>query len=501
MTISGIGTRSSLLVQSLLGTRVQLDDLQRQLASGRKSNTYAGLGLNRGLTVGLRSQLAAIDSYNNTGLNVGVRLELAQSALGRIGQIGRDTKATLSQPNFQIDSSGQTLVQKNAHIALAELLGLLNTRAGDRYIFSGAAVDQPAVETIDHILDGDGARAGLKQIIGERNQADLGASGLGRLAITAPTATSVSIAEDAVGSPFGFKLVSANSTLTNAVTAGPAGAPPAISVDLTGGNPNAGETVTFTFDLPDGSRETLTLTATASATPGANEFAIGGTSDVTAANLQAALTANVGALVRTSLAAASALAASNDFFNIDAANPPKRVAGPPFDTATALVNGNAADTVTWYTGEAGSAPARSTAVARADQAITVQYGMRANEEAIRWTVQNVAALAAITYSPSDPDAAQRNQALQSRMTAALAVPAGTQKVEDIQADIGGAQAVFGAAKDRHVQTGSTLANLLQEVEGAPSEEVAAKILALQTALQASLQTTARLYQMSLVNYL
>lgn len=501
MTISGIGTRSSLVIQSFIDQRMQLADLQRQLATGKKANTYAGLGLNRGLTVGLRSQLAAIESYNDTGLNAGVRLELGQSALSRIGAIGRDTKATLSQPNFQIDGTGQTLVQKNAQIALSELLGLLNTRAGDRYIFSGAAVDQPSVDTINHILDGDGARAGLKQIISERNQADLGASGLGRLDITAPTATEVSIAEDVAGSPFGFKLVSVNSTLTNAVNAGPAGVPPAISVDLAGGNPNAGETVTFTFDLPDGSRETLTLTATNSATPGPSEFAIGATADVTAANLQAALTTAVGSLARTSLSAASALAAANDFFNIDAANPPQRVAGPPFNSATALVNGTSADTVTWYTGEAGSAPARSTAVARADQSITVQYGLRANEEGVRWVVQNVAALAAITYSPGDSDAAQRNLALQSRLTAALAVPTGTQKVEDIQADLGGAQAVFAAAKERHVQTGNTLSNLLQQVEGAPSEEVAAKILSLQTALQASLQTTSRLYQISLVNFL
>ena len=40
-------------------------------------------------------------------------------------------------------------------------------------------------------MNGDGARAGLKQIIAERKQADLGADGLGRLVISAPTTTSV----------------------------------------------------------------------------------------------------------------------------------------------------------------------------------------------------------------------------------------------------------------------------------------------------------------------
>ena len=43
--------------------------------------------------------------------------------------------------------------------------------------------------------------------------------------------------------------------------------------------------------------------------------------------------------------------------------------------------------------------------------------------------------------------------------------------------------------------------MLEEIEGVSNEEVAAQILALQTRLQASLQTTSLLYQTSLVNYL
>ena len=42
MSISGIGSRSTLVVQSLLDTRTQLDDLQRQLGTGQKSTNYAG---------------------------------------------------------------------------------------------------------------------------------------------------------------------------------------------------------------------------------------------------------------------------------------------------------------------------------------------------------------------------------------------------------------------------------------------------------------------------
>jgi hypothetical protein len=62
MTVSGIRSSSSLLVQSLTSMRNQLDELQRQLGTGSKSTSYAGLGINRGLVVGLRSHLSAISS-------------------------------------------------------------------------------------------------------------------------------------------------------------------------------------------------------------------------------------------------------------------------------------------------------------------------------------------------------------------------------------------------------------------------------------------------------
>ena len=306
--------------------------------------------------------------------------------------------------------------------------------------------------------------------------------------------------EDAAGSPFGLKLASVNSSLTGA-TVTPAGPPQSISVDLGATNPNAGDTITFTFTLPDGTTQTLQLQATSSASPGPNQFVIGATSDVTAANLQAALAAGVTQIGQTTLPSASAVAASNNFFD----HPPMRVSGSPA-TATALVAGTSANTVSWYTGgttaatltaaggaaiTAGTAgtfditsagvnsgnpvavtvangnslatvvtkintalgagsdvqaslnggqivltsasgnnitvadavgnlagttaalgftnatfsmAVRSTATARIDPSTTISYGTQANEQGIRWIVQNVATLAATTYSASDPNA-------------------------------------------------------------------------------------------------
>jgi len=497
MSVSTVGSQSALLIQQLMGMRQQFDDLQRQLSTGQKSDTYAGLGTDRGVTVSLNAQLAAIGAFGDTINNVTTRINVMNTALGSMSDLESAVKSAMAGAGNTGDGSGATIAQQTAQSSLDQMLSLLNTQSGDRYLFSGRATDQPAVDTLDHILNGNGAQAGLKQLIAERNQADLGADGLGRLVISAPTASSVSVAEDAV-SPFGLKLASVNSSLSNATVSGPSGSPAALSVDFSGGNPSDGDSITLSFNLPDGTGENLTLTATTNSPPGANQFTIGATPAATAANFQAALTTGIGQLAATSLTAASAVAASNDFFNADANNPPQRVAGPPFDTATAMTAGSAANTVIWYTGEAGSDPARSTATASVDQSLVVSYGARANEDGIRSLVQNMATLAAVDISPSDPNASGLSGALDQRLTANLAASSG---VKGIETDLANAQTAMNNAQARQQQSSVTLNNYLQQIAGVSNEEVGTKLLELQTRMQASMQTTAILFQTSLVNYL
>lgn len=497
MSVATIGGQSTLAIQQLVDMRNQFDDLQRQLSTGQKSSNYAGLGLDRGVTVSLNSQLSAIGAFNDTISNVNTRISLMNTSLSNMTDLASQVKAAMAQVPNGANGTGAAAAQQTARNSLDQLLGLLNTQAGDRYLFSGRATDQPAVETLDHILNGNGAKAGLKQLISERNQADLGAGGLGRLTIGAAGSV-VTVGDDA--SPFGFKLASVSSGLTNAAITGPSGSPASLSVDMSGGNPNAGDTLTLRFNLPDGTSQSLTLTATSASPPGANEFTIGTTPALTAANLQSALTTAVGTLAATSLTAASAVAASNDFFDADVNNPPQRVGGPPFNTATGMVAGTAANTVIWYTGDTGSDPARATATARIDQSLVVSYGARANEDGIRTLVQNVATLAAVTISPGNPNAADLSAALGQRLTSNLSAP-GVQTITDIETDLASAQVSLSAAKDRHQQTSATLGDFLQQIQGVSNEDVGAQILALQTRMQASMQTTAMLFQTSLVNFL
>jgi flagellin-like hook-associated protein FlgL len=498
MSVSSIGAQSALIMQQLVQMRSQFDDLQRQLGTGQKSATYAGLGINRGVTVSLNAQLSAISGYDNTIDNVMARINLMNTALGNMIDITTTVKSAMVQANGVSNGSGALVAQQTGQSSLDQLLALLNAQAGDRYLFSGRATNTPAVETLDHIMNGDGARAGLKQLIFERNQADLGIDGLGRLTIGG-SGNSVQVDEQATS--FGLKLASITSTVTGATVSGPTGSPASESIDFSAAAPNPGETVTLRFNLPDGTSENLTLTATTDSPPGSNEFTIGTTPGQTASSFQTALTTAVGKLAGTSLTAASAIAASSDFFNADANNPPQRVGGSsPFYAATGMVAGTAANTVIWYTGETGTDPARSSATAKIDQSLSVSYGARANEDALRTLVQNVATLAAVTISPTDPNGVGLSSELDQRLTANLGAP-GTQTVTDIESDLASAQTSLKAAKDRHQQANSTLNDFLQQIEGVSNEDVGAQLLTLQTRMQASMQVTSMLSQLSLVNFL
>ena len=269
MSISGVGAGNPPAVQSMINLQNQLDQLSQELGSNQKSSTYSGLGSQSGVTVGLDAQLAAINGYSNAITDVGTSLTVAQTALQQIAASGTTVLDSINQGgSFSIDNTGQTQVQESAASQLEQILSTLNTQAGNQYLFSGTAVKQPSVVSMDEILNGNGAQAGLKQVIAERNQADLGANGLGRLVIPAAVGSTVSISEDVAGSPFGFKLASVNSSLTGATVTGPSGSLAAISVDLGATNPNNGDSITFMFNLPDGTTQNLTLQATPSATPG-----------------------------------------------------------------------------------------------------------------------------------------------------------------------------------------------------------------------------------------
>jgi len=630
MSINSIGYATSPLGQAIQSLNNQMTSLSTQLATGEKSTNYAGMGVNEGFAIAARSQLASISAFTDTITNVGTTIQSANNALQAISNLGGQVQSSAASTPRTLDSNGKTIAQENASAELSSMIGILNTPSGNRYLFSGSAINTPATVPVDEMMNGTTTQAGLKTVIAERAAADgTGTGQTGRLTVTTSSSSAmpptpvVSVAEDAAGSPFGLKLSMVSASPTLGTVTGPAGSPAAISIDLGSTNPNPGDQISFTFNQPDGTTTSIQLTATTTSPAPTGSFTIGTTPALTAANLNTALTGAIGTVANTTLVAASAIEAGNDFFNtasvatgnsavtnqavpptaitaatllsgstgtnslspgftagdtitvdgttlkfvtgtagsgqisttasvgdllsaidsitgtstpstvdggvveihtdnaaslsittspagaianlgftgssITAPVPPLRVSGTPLSSATSLVAGTSANTVQWYTGNSGPGSARASSTARIDPAITVQYGAQANESAIRSQLQSIAVFAAFTASGTN--SAAQISALSQSIATNLTPQAGQQTISDIQSDFARAQTVMQDTSARQAQSQTMLQNMVSSTETISTETVASEILALQTALQASYQTTSMMSQLSLTKYL
>ncbi|MFK7793066.1 MAG: hypothetical protein AB8B88_10410 [Devosiaceae bacterium] len=504
MTVNSV-TSSSINTDRMLSLRTQLDTLQRQLGTGMRADNYADLGASRSTSLEFRAERAALDGFQSAIERTEVTFSLMSKTLERLDEIASDMKGDALPTSFVIQNGDRTTAQVSAEFRFYETVTLLNSDVEGQYLFSGLSGDTKPVAPAADIMEGAGARDGFKQVMDERQLADLGgpttATTLtGRLDVAA--AGPIASITEAGGGVFGFQLDTAAGAGTNSaaiIANSPTGAPSALSFQITG-FVAPGETVRFGLELPDGTTKDVVMTATHGPDVGENEFLAVANYDTTASNLQSAITQKLDTLARTDLSAASAVRAGSDFFDN---NPPLRVVPDVTNGiagASALV-ADSANTVVWYQGEDGPLDARLTNTTRVDDGVQVAYGARANEDALRTSLREMAVFAAQTFDVDDPNAINRYTEVANRTRANLDDTSGGRLPRSIALEVGTASALMEATKDRHVATRAIFNDILENTDGITQEEVAAKLLNIQTRLEATYSVTALLRDLSLVNYL
>ncbi len=489
------------LERSLLNAREQTNDLQRQLATGKRATTYGSLGELRGIDLSFRGERAQIKGYVNTIQQVKIRMDVTNHTLERVREISAETKEDALGSLFNPKDNDQTSFQEASKAKFAEMAALLDIQVAGRFLFGGRVTDQQPMVSPTDVLEGTPGKAGFLQVADERVQADVGASGLGRLVIPAPGGAVVTATEDNATSPFGLKHNTVSSNLTGTTVAGPAGSPAGVTVTFTATLPQDGETVNFAFTLPDGTTTNLELKAVSGTPVEPNEFQIGADENATATNFHTVLTNRITYLANTELRAASLMEAADNFFDYDVGTEPQRVNGPPYNTATSLVDATTANTIYWYQGEISNSAARESARARIDDTITLNHGLRANESAFKTILKSLAAISADTYPDSDADSHDRYLSLSRRVNTELTFLGNVQSIDDINAEFTVIQATLGKAEERHVNNTHLLDAFIDDIEVVDTYEVSAKLLTLQTRLEASLSVTATIRRVTLVNYL
>lgn len=504
MTVNSV-SQSTLNTDRMLSLRSQLDVLQRQLGTGQRADNYADLGQSRSTSLNIRGQQAELEGYTTAIERTGVTFSILSQTLERLDALADDTKGDAIPTSFVIENGDQTVAQVAAEHRFYETVSLLNTDMDGQFLFSGLSTDVEPVAPAGDILNGVGGRAGFQQVMAERAEADLGGSLSdstlsGRLDV-ARVGTVASITENG-GDVFGFQLdpvAGASSSSSNIVTTGPAGSPDTLSFEVRG-SINVGETVRFSLDLPDGSKHDIVLTSTDDPDAGPGTFMIDPDYAVTAQNIADAVSHELDHVARRDLVAASATQAGHDFFDN---NPPLRVvpdALTGFAGATSTV-GDDVNTVIWYQGEDGPLDARLTATTRVDDGVQVAYGARANEDALRTTVREMAVFSSHIFDVDDPSSADRYTQIAVRSREALDDPSGGNLPRSIALEVGTASTLMEATRERHRATNAIFSDILDKTDGVTEEEVAAKLLNIKTRLETTYTVTSILSDLSLVNYM
>jgi flagellin-like hook-associated protein FlgL len=279
------------------------------------------------------------------------------------------------------------------------------------------------------------------------------------------------------------------------------GTPASLDLDVKG-TPVAGDTVTVSVALRDGTTQTLTLTARASADPASTtEFSLAGTPEAIANSLSNAVTNALKGAASTSLAASSAARASQDFFagSQSAGLAPRRVSADGNGYAEAA----STQTVIWYTGDDSSSDPRGTATAQISANRVLSIGVQANEAPIRAVLAGLAMVAADpgTAAVSGTPEAQRFSAVADHARTLLTSNNTTGGVPGISSDLSLAASTLSETKTDNRTSRAALQGSLDGVENISAESVTAQLLQLQTQLQASYQVTSMLSKLNLVNYL
>jgi flagellar hook-associated protein 3 FlgL len=167
-------------IKNITAMKARYDQLQTQLATGDKASTLAEMGSDRYFDLALRQRMARMDGYQQSISTVNLqargagygdeptrhhRVRRARGAVSGGGTSGINFQTTPTLAGSRFD----------------EVMTLLNTDIAGRYMFGGNRTDSRPVSTPSDLMNGVGARAGFKQVVGERKLADLGADHLGRL--------------------------------------------------------------------------------------------------------------------------------------------------------------------------------------------------------------------------------------------------------------------------------------------------------------------------------
>jgi flagellar hook-associated protein 3 FlgL len=275
-----------------------LGDLQTQLGSGEKVSTLAAMGNDRSFSLALRGRLTKLDSYSDNMTTVNLRLGFLDQSFTTLNKLKSEARTSATPTSYGENNITMASLQKDSLNRLGLVLEALNANVGGRYLMGGNKTDKAPVAALDDIMNGTAGLAGYKQVLSERNRADLGADvpvtleelGLPRSTVTGFRGNNLSISSKDMDK-FGYSFNSISGNTGSLQTLGPSSNPVNETAKFAA-MPQVGDAVTVTLKKADGTTTVQTLTAVSAPSSPVNptEFVIDPNSlDQTADNFQTSL--------------------------------------------------------------------------------------------------------------------------------------------------------------------------------------------------------------------
>ncbi|KZL05741.1 flagellar hook-associated protein FlgL [Pseudovibrio sp. Ad26] len=518
MNTIGYSKSHSYMLDLLMQQKTQLENKSIQLTSGLKSQTYGGISSDSRMALELRREISNIEVYEDSNAIASIQLDLMGKSLEHMEKMRSESVSAIDENNYTLTTDGQTTSQQATEIMLHETISQLNSEVNGYYLFGGKDATEPPVASLDAIMDGQGGKLGLKELMKRYENAHVGASENGRIesSVTSPLGVpTLTLQQDNVEG-FGFEITSVSASSADVAATvtpedltdpfNPQGKKGAFAFNDT---PVVGDTIEVELELPDGTKSVVKLTATDDPDAGNGTFLIGTGANPTlesAQNAQAAFDEAISDIAKTELRAVADVQAGEEFFGnhgrTDPAPKVPKADGSGYETAPDLL-------VDWYTGTENSDDPRSDKVVQIDDNVRVEYGARANESAFSEQLQNLAVFVAADFTAETPDDAG-SEAVAKSYYASLAQKsddalsfAGDRNsgIQSVASEMSVVNTTVKRTAERQKQASLTYHNTLTSLENVDKTEVGTEIAVLKTDLDASFQATSILLNLTITDFL
>jgi len=162
------------LISQALQVQNKVAAKQTQVASGLESTDYKGVAAETRLMVTLESELQRAQNYIDNGEIVAARIETMYSAVSQVVEVASDARTWLNEALS--GSTDVTAFNAQAQAALDEIVNLLNTQQGGRYLFGGTLTETAPVSLDSYPAQTSPSTANVAYYLGDGETAAYQAS-------------------------------------------------------------------------------------------------------------------------------------------------------------------------------------------------------------------------------------------------------------------------------------------------------------------------------------